>query len=61
MRILIKTIPYRKMTVGELGMEIPGIELECDADRQCVRVYKRDGVRDPVEKLFGIGTSRIER
>jgi hypothetical protein len=61
MKVLIKTIPYHKMTVGEFGMEIPGIELELDADNEVVRVYKMDGVRDPVERMFGIGTSRIER
>ena len=39
MRTLIKTLPYSEVQAGELGVEIPGIEVELDADLSVVRVY----------------------
>jgi hypothetical protein len=62
-RILIITYPYstEKITFDDLIYEYPGIEIDLDADREEIRIYKSDGCKDPVERLFGIGKTRIER
>ena len=60
-RILIKTIPYSKVNLDDMVYAYPGLETETDADNQVVRIYKLDSCRDPVERMFGIGKTRIER
>ena len=39
-RTLVKTIPWTETTAGELGVNIPDMEVEVDGDAQVVRVYK---------------------
>ena len=39
-RTLIRTIPWEETSPGELGINIPGIEIEVDGDEKTVRVYK---------------------
>jgi hypothetical protein len=64
MRRLIKTIPYSQIEAGELGVEIPGFEVECDADREVVRVYeinpkkeseRKKRFREMIRRNMGVG------
>jgi hypothetical protein len=62
-RVLIKTVPYdsKEITFDDLIYEYPGIEIDLDADNEVARIYKSDGCKDPVERLFGIGKTRVEK
>lgn len=39
-RTLVRTIPWSESTFGELGVELPGMEIELDRENQVTRVYK---------------------
>jgi len=60
-RILIKTIPYSEISLDDMVYAYPGLETECDGDLRVVRIYKSSDCRDPVERMFGIGKSRVEK
>lgn len=39
-RTLVRTVPWSETTFGELGVELPGMEIELDRENQVTRVYK---------------------
>ena len=42
-RRLVDILPYSQVTVQEVCCLLPGIEIELDADKQVVRVYRQFG------------------
>jgi len=40
-RSLTRIVPYSEIQCGEMGLMDPYLDVECDADNQVVRIYRR--------------------